>query len=70
MKKKHIVLIVIVIITIVLSYFTGYKTCDEHYKQYYDATETMLDNIDADYMLDVIMETDSYQDYLKAKEDL
>jgi hypothetical protein len=61
---------VIVIITIVLSYFTGYETCDEHYKQYYDATETMLDSIDENYMLDVIMETDAYQDYLKAKEEL
>lgn len=70
MKKKHIVLMVIVIITIVLSYFTGYETCDEYYKQYYDATETMLDSIDEDYMLDVIMETDAYQDYLKAKEEL
>jgi len=70
MKKKHIVLMVIVIITIVLSYFTGYETCDEHYKQYYDATETMLDSIDENYMLDVIMETDAYQDYLKAKEEL
>ena len=70
MKKKHIMLIVIVIITIILSYFTGYETCDEHYKQYYDATETMLDSIDENYMLDVIMETDAYQDYLKAKEDL
>ena len=70
MKKKHIMLIVIVIITIILSYFTGYETCDEHYKQYYDATETMLDSIDENYMLDVIMETDAYQDYLKAKEEL
>ena len=70
MKKKHVVLIVIVIITIVLSYFTGYETCNEHYKQYYDATETMLDSIDENYMLDVIMETDAYQDYLKAKENL
>ena len=70
MKKKHIVLIVIVIITIVLSYFTGYETCTKHYKQYYDATETMLDSIDENYMLDVIMETDAYQDYLKAKEEL
>lgn len=70
MKKKHIVLIVIVIITIVLSYFTGYETCDEHYKQYYDATETMLDSIDEDYFMDVIMEGDAYQDYLTAKENL
>lgn len=69
MKKKHIVLIVITLVVIVLSYFTGYETC-EHYKQYYDATETMLDSIDEDYMLDVIMETDAYQDYLKAKEEL
>lgn len=70
MKKKHVMLIVIVIITIVLSYFTGCATCDEHYKQYYNATETMLDSIDEDYMLDVVMESDEYQNYLKAKEDL
>ena len=70
MKKKHIMLIVIVIITIILSYLTGCATCTMHYKQYYDATETMFDNIDENYMLDVIMETDAYQDYLKAKEDL
>ena len=63
-------LIVIVIITIILSYLTGCATCTMHYKQYYDATETMLDSIDENYMLDVIMETDAYQDYLKAKEDL
>ena len=70
MKKKHILLIVIVIITIVLSYFTGYETCKEHYNNYYDATETMLDSIDANDMLDVIMESDEYQDYIKAKKDL
>lgn len=70
MKKKHIVLIVITLVVIVLSYFTGYETCDEHYKQYYDATETMLDSIDEDYFMDVIMEGDAYQDYLKAKEEL
>lgn len=70
MKKKHIVLMVIVIITIVLSYFTGYETCDEHYKQYYNATEKMIDNIDENYFMDVIMEGDEYQDYLKAKEEL
>ena len=53
-----------------LYYFIGYQTCTENYKQYYDATETMLDSIDANNMLDVIMETDAYQDYLKAKEEL
>ena len=70
MKKKRIMLIVIVIITIVLSYFTGCATCDEHYKQYYNATETLLDSIDEDYFMDVIMEGDEYQDYLTAKENL
>ena len=70
MKKKQIVIVIITLVVIVLSYFTGYKTCDEHYKQYYDATETMLDSIDENYILDEIMETDAYQDYLKAKEEL
>ena len=70
MKKKQIVMVIITLVVIVLSYFTGYETCTEHYKQYYDATETMLDSIDDNYMLDVIMETDAYQDYLKAKEEL
>ena len=70
MKKKNIMVVVITLVVIVLSYFTGYETCNEHYKQYYDATETMLNSIDGDYMLDVIMETDAYQDYLKAKGEL
>ena len=70
MKKKQIVMVIITLVVIVLSYFTDYEICTEHYKQYYDATETMLDSIDENYMLDVIMETDAYQDYLKAKEDL
>lgn len=70
MNKKHIMVVVITLVVVMLSYLTGYETCDEHYKQYYNATETMLDSIDEDYMLDVIMETDAYQDYLKAKEDL
>ena len=70
MKKKQIMMVIITLAVIVLSYFTGYETCNEHYKQYYDATETMLDSIDENYMLDVIMEGDAYQDYLKAKEEL
>ena len=70
MKKKQIVMVIITLVVIVLSYFTGYETCTKHYKQYYNATETMLDSIDENYMLDVIMETDAYQDYLKAKEEL
>ena len=70
MKKKQIVMVTITLVVIVLSYLTGYATCTEHYKQYYDATETMLDSIDANNMLDVVMESDEYQDYIKAKEDL
>ena len=70
MKKKNIMVVVITLAVIALSYLTGYATCTKHYNDYYNATETMLDNIDENYMLDVIMETDAYQDYLKAKEDL
>lgn len=70
MKKKNIVIVTITLVVIVLSYFTGYETCKEHYNNYYDATETMLDSIDANDMLDVIMESDEYQDYIKAKENL
>ena len=70
MKKKQIVMVIITLVVIVLSYLTGYETCTEHYKQYYDATEIMLDSIDANNMLDVVMESDEYQDYIKAKEDL
>lgn len=70
MKKKPIVMVTITLVVIVLSYFIGYETCDEHYKQYYDATETMLDSIDENYFMDVIMEGDAYQDYLTAKENL
>lgn len=70
MKKKQIVMVIITLVVIVLSYFTGYETCKEHYNNYYDATETMLDSIDANDMLDVIMESDEYQDYIKAKENL
>ena len=70
MKKKNIMVVVTTIVVVVLSYLTGYETCTKHYKQYYDATETMLDSIDENYMLDVIMETDAYQDYLKAKEEM
>ena len=70
MKKKNIMVVVTTIVVVVLSYLTGYETCTEHYKQYYDATETMLDSIDANNMLDVVMESDEYQDYIKAKENL
>ena len=70
MKKKQIMMVIITLVVIVLSYLTGCATCDEHYKNYYNATETMLDSIDGDYFMDVIMEGDAYQDYLKAKEEL
>lgn len=68
--KKHIVLIVITLVVIILSYFTGYETCKKHYDNYYNATEKMIDSIDGDYFMDIIMEGDAYQDYLKAKEEL
>ena len=70
MKKKNIIVVVITLVVITLSYLTGYATCTKHYNDYYDATETMLDNIDESYFMDVLMETNAYKDYLKAKEDL
>ena len=71
MKKKHIVIVMITVIVIeLLFYFIGYKTCDRRYKNYYDATENLLDSINANDMLDVIMESDEYQDYLNAKKNL
>lgn len=68
--KMKITICIISIVLVILSYLAGYDTCKEHYSKYYNATETMLDSIDENYMLDVIMETDAYQDYLKAKEEL
>lgn len=68
--KMKITICIISIVLVILSYLAGYDTCKEHYNKYYNATETLLDSIDEDYMLDVIMETDAYQDYLKAKEGL
>ena len=68
--RKNIVLVIMTIAVILLSYFTGYYACEEHYKRYYDAVEVMLDSINENDMLDVIMETDEYNDYIKAKEDL
>ena len=70
MKRKNIVLVLMTIAVMLLSYLTGYDACEEHYKRYYDAVEVMLDSINENDMLDVIMETDEYNDYIKAKEDL
>lgn len=70
MKKKQIVMVIITLVVIVLSYFIGYETCKEHYDNYYNATEKMIDSIDENYFMDVIMEGDKYQDYLIAKENL
>lgn len=69
MKNKVIVVLTTIVI-VIQAYFIGYNICDSKYKHYHDATETMLDSINANNMLDVIMESDEYQDYLKAKEDL
>ena len=70
MKKKNIVLVIMIMAVIVLAYFTGYDACEQHYKNYYNAVEVMLDSINSNDMLDVIMETDEYNNYIKAKEEL
>lgn len=68
--KMKIVTIIIAIIAMILSYLAGYDTCKEHYADYYNATERMIDSIDDNYFIDVLMETDEYQEYLNAKADL
>ena len=68
--RKNIVLAIMTIAVILLVYFTGYDDCERHYKAYYNATENLLDNVNENYMLDVVMEGDEYQEYLKAKEEL
>lgn len=68
--KMKIVMIIIAIIAVILSYLAGYNTCKEHYNNYYNATEHMIDSIDDNYFIDVLMETDEYQEYLNAKADL
>lgn len=68
--KMKIVMIIIAIIVVILSYLAGYYTCKEHYDNYYNATEELLDSIDGDYFLDVIMESDEYQNYIIAKNNL
>lgn len=65
-----ITICIISIVLVILSYLAGYDTCKEHYSKYYNATEELLDSIDEDYFLDVLMETDEYQEYLNAKADL
>lgn len=68
--KNNIIAVITPIILVIQVYFIGYNICESKYKHYYEATETMLDSIDANNMLDVIIESDEYQDYLKAKKDL
>ena len=68
--RKNIMLAIMTIAVILLSYLTGYDACEEHYKRYYDAVEVMLDSINENYMLDVIMENDEYNDYIKDKEEM
>lgn len=68
--KMNILTVIITIIIVIQSYLIGYNVCEAHYKNYYNATEHMIDSIDEDYFLDVIMEKDEYQDYLTAKENL
>ena len=68
--ENKIIVVLTTIVIVIQAYFIGYNICDSKYKHYYDATETMLDSIDADNMLDVIMESDEYRSYIEAKEDL
>ena len=68
--KNNIIAVIIPIVLVIQTYFIGYNICESKYKHYYDATETLLDSINANDMLDVIMESDEYQDYIKAKENL
>ena len=68
--KNNIIAVITPIVLVIQTYFIGYNICESKYKHYYDATETLLNSIDANNMLDVVMESDEYQDYLKAKEDL
>lgn len=70
MKKKNIVLVIMIMAAIALAYLTGYDACEQHYKNYYNAVEVMLDSVNSNDMLDVIMETDEYNNYIKAKEEL
>lgn len=68
--KMNILTVIITIIIVIQSYLIGYNVCEAHYKNYYNATEHMIDSIDDNYFIDVLMETDEYQEYLNAKSDL
>ena len=68
--KTNVIMVITTIVIVIQSYLIGYSICESKYKRYYDATETLLDSIDENDMLDVVMEGDEYQDYLKAKEEL
>ena len=68
--KTNVIMVITTIVIVIQSYLIGYNICESKYKHYYNATETMLDSIDENYMLDVIMETDAYQNYLTAKNNL
>ena len=68
--KTNVIVVLTTIVIVIQSYLIGYNICESKYKHYYDATETLLDSIDENDMLDVVMESDEYQDYLKSKEDL
>ena len=55
-----------------VSFECGKATKVAEYEAYYIATEAVLDSIcdDWDSFLDVTAETDTYAEYLEAKEDL
>jgi hypothetical protein len=76
--KKQLIIDIVTLVIIVLAiwlanavcYHAGYKKCESKYKRYYNATETLLDSIDDNYMLDIVMEGDVYNNYIVAKENL
>lgn len=68
--KTNVITVITTTIIVIQSYLIGYNICESKYKHYYDATETLLDSIDENDMLDVIMKSHKYQDYLTAKKNL
>lgn len=68
--KTNVITVITTTIIVIQSYLIGYNICESKYKHYYDATETLLDSIDENDMLDVIMKSHEYQDYLTAKKNL
>ena len=74
MKKtnKFIAAVALLCVVSAVSFECGKATKIAKYETYYTATEAVLDSICNDWesFLDVTVETDTYAEYLEAKEDL